>query len=213
MPIQAATFTCSNAAVTGVCRGLTSGSRDVFLALQREINRVANMYGLKRIDPVDAKIGPQTVTVLKAVVDRLSTQLGSKIDPALDAVLVEVEGSPTTPREIALAADDITNALARGGAPGDALAVLTKYAADVAGKIVGTVPSLIPGLTPAASAAPAVAPAKSPWTDYTPGGAEAAAATANLPMPANLPMWAKLAIGVGAAAGIAGLVVAVFRRR
>ena len=217
--VSASSFMCSSPGPNGVCQGSTQATQRVFLELQTEINRVGRTYGVTKI-ATDGKIGPKTVAALVTVATRLGDKLGTtNLDSALDGLLFEVEGSPTTPHEIALNAEAITAALQRDGAAESQWSVLTAIQNAAAAAAAGFAPAATP-TTPTAPTAPAATGGD--WVSAY--GADGHRLPAPIdpytapPPPAytaapGWPTWLKIALGVGAAAGVGGLTAALVSRR
>lgn len=215
--LSASSFMCSSTGPNGTCQGATQAVQRAFIDLQTEINRVGRAFGVTKI-ATDGKIGPKTVAAVITVADRLGDKLRGDLDRALSDLLIEVEGSPTTARDVAGNVGAITAALKRDGAAERPWSILT--AAQTAVQTIldagaaGNQPPVAPG-TPAPNPVPATT---SPWAGYAPApGALIDPYGAPAPPPAytaapGWPLWLKIALGVGAAAGVGGLTAALVSR-
>lgn len=207
--LAASSFICSSTGPNGMCQGTTQATQRAFIDLQNEINRLGRTFGVTKI-ATDGKIGPKTVAAVLAVADRLSDKLKGDLDRALDDLRIEVEGSPTTARDVASNVEAITAALKRDGAVEKPWSVLTA-AQDV-------VHTFVDNITAAATAPPAAA-TPSPWAGYAPPGAlvDPYAATP-APPPVEYtsaprwPTWLKITLGIGAAAAAGGVAAALVSR-
>lgn len=218
-------FTCSVGG-NSTCQGTTGATQRTFQGLQTQINRVGVRYGTTRL-AVDGKVGPTTVRVLLQLVSALQQQLQDSLDPSLSALLVELEGQPTTAQDVALDADRLFAALGRDGAKEGAWAVLTSIK-DIAAQLVAasgspttsSAPTPGGGLinpypdTPAAPQTPIVTqlPATIPTstTVWSPGWP--APTTASGIFQTGIPMWA-VAVGAGVLTLIGSVVAAVVHSR
>lgn len=208
--LAASSFICSSTGPNGVCQGTTQATQRAFVDLQTEINRVGRTYGVTKI-ATDGKIGPKTVAAVITVADRLGDVLKGDLDRALGDLVIEVEGSPTTARDVASNVEAITAALKRDGSVEKPWSVLT--AAQ------GAVHTFVDNVTAAATAPPAAAN-PSPWAGYAPPGAlidpYAAAPTAPPPVEytsaPRWPTWLKITLGIGAAAAVGGAAAALVSR-
>lgn len=213
--VPATSFMCSSTGPTGTCQGTTSAVQRIFIELQTEVNRHARGFGITKI-ATDGKIGPKTLSALLMVVDRLGNAAGANLDKSLEALIIEVDDAPTTPRDVALNAEAITAALKRDGVAEQPWSVLT--AAQ------GFINQIIDAGAAATHQPPAPAPAPAPSPPVYAGGANYAApappgqlidpyAAAVILQPPTMPAWLKIALVVGAATGIGGLTAALVRAR
>ncbi len=110
--VATAAFVCT---ANGTCSGTTQAAQRAFIALQTQINRVGVSHGVTKLT-VDGKLGPATLRSMVNLATALAARLGSNLDPAIEEIVIEVEGRPTTTRDLALNAERITAALVRDGA-------------------------------------------------------------------------------------------------
>ena len=225
----ASSFVCSSTGSTGVCQGTTRATQQAFYALQTEINRVGRTFGITKI-AVDGKIGPKTVSALLMLTDRLNAKLGAQLDGALSALLVEIEGSPTTPRDLALNAEAITAALTRDGAADSPWSVYTavRDAATAAVDNITAAVQAAPTQT-ATTSTPAVGTKDNPvvthpapgvtvlrWTEngipYSATHYDNAPNVAPQPSP-SIPLGLKIGLGLAAAVILGGVAAVAARPR
>jgi len=200
-------YTCTS----GVCVGQTAAMQQAFFELQREINRVAAVFGISSRIANDGKIGKQTVGLLRQVAERAAAR--GPIDPALDNVLIEQDPASDA-RDVAAEAVAITAALQRASAPAPdggtwgPVSSISTFLQDIIKAGQGAPASLPPGPT-------GIMPVPSSTTTFTPINpypdvSAMPPASAAPPIIISTP-WAawQVAVGVGGGLLVLGTLLAL----
>lgn len=191
-------YTCS---VGGVCVGTTVTQQQLFLALQRETNRVAAFFGLAGRIATDGKIGPQTVGLVRQIADRAAAR--GPIDQALDDVRIESTPAQDA-KDLAADAAAVTRALIRNGAPltGAPMASVADFVNNIVanGQLAPQTPALPPGSPPLAPPSTTLPTPIDPYPPTPPGSASP---------PIFSSVWASWHVAVGLGVGLTVLGVAL----
>lgn len=217
-------FVCS---ANGTCQGTTQATQRAFIALQTQINRVGVNYGITKLS-TDGKLGPLTLRAALNLAAALGSRLGANLDPALDELLIEIDGQSTGTRDLALNAEAITAALVRDGQKPSTWSVLETMR-DIAQGIVAQ-GAASPELPPSSAGTPidpygsptVVQPPVTPgpqspintWTYPPPLMTQPSAANASppAPLPSTKTGWVVAGV-IGAVAVVGGVIAAVAGRR
>lgn len=196
-------YTCS---IGGTCVGSTVAKQQLFLALQREANRVASFFSITTRISTDGKIGPQTVNLVRQIADRAAAR--GPIDRVLDDVRIE-QSPAQDAKDLAASAEAVVAALQRNGQPsiGTPMASIADFVNNIvaAGQAAPQTPTLPPGSGPLA---PPSTTLPVPIDPYPPASGSAAP-----PIVFSSP-WASWQVAVGIGVGLAalGAILALFLR-